>query len=56
MDSFVKESIMTHMRVKNLLSTKQCGFITGRFTTTQVLSHLDKCIDTIIAGIVVDTI
>ena len=34
MESFVKDSIMTHMRAKNLLSSKQYGFINGRFTTT----------------------
>ena len=56
MESFVKDSIMTHMRVENLLSSKQYGFINGRSTTTQLLSYLDKCIDTIVSGGVVDTI
>ena len=32
-DSLVKNSIMTHMRAENLLSSKQYGFINGRFTT-----------------------
>ena len=48
MESFVKESI--------ILSTIQYGFRNGRSTTTQFLSHLDKCINTIVAGGVVDTI
>ena len=56
MKSFVKDSIMTHMRDENLLSSKQCGFITGRSIITPLLSHLDKCIDTIVSGGVVDTI
>ena len=56
MESFVKDSIMTHMRAENLLSSKQYGFINGRSTTTQMLSYLDKCIDTIVSGGVVDTI
>ena len=56
MESFVKDSIMTHMRAENLLSSKQYGFINGRSTTTQLLSYLDKCIDTIVSGGVVDTI
>ena len=56
MESFVKDSIMTHMRVENLLSSKQYGFINGRSTTTQLLSYLDKCNDTIVSGGVADTI
>ena len=56
MEPFVKDSIMTYMRAENLLSSKQYGFINGRSTTTQLLSYLDKCIDTIISGGVGDTI
>ena len=56
MESFAKGSIMTHMRAKNLLSSKQSGFINGRSTTTKLLSYLDKCIDIIVSGGVVDTI
>ena len=56
MESFVKDSIMNHMRAENILSLKQYGFINGRSTTTQLLSYLDKCIDTIVSGRVVDTI
>ena len=44
------------MRAKNLLSSKQSGFINGRSTTTKLLSYLDKCIDIIVSGGVVDTI
>ena len=43
------------MRAENLLSMKQCGFINGRSTTTQLLSYLDKCIDAIVSGGVLDT-
>ena len=50
MESFVKDSIMIHMRTENLLSSKQLGFINGRSTTTQLLSYLDKWIDTIVPG------
>ena len=57
MVSFVIDSIITHIRAENLLSSKQYGFINGRSTTTQLLSYLDKCIDTIVvSGRVVDTI
>ena len=44
------------MRAENLLSLKQYGFINGRSTTTQLLSYLDKCIDAIVSGGVLDTI
>ena len=53
---FVKDSIMTHMRAENLLSSKQYDFINGRSTTTQLSSYLDKWIDTIVSGGVVDTV
>ena len=56
MESFVKDSIMTHMRAENLLSSKQCGFINGRSTSTQLISYLHKGIDTIVSGRVVNTI
>ena len=36
------------------MTSKQYG--NGRSTTTQLLSYLDKCIDTIVPGGVVDTI
>ena len=36
------------------MTSKQYG--NGRSTTTQLLSYLDKCIDTIVSGGVVDTI
>ena len=55
MESFVKDSIMTHT-AENLFSSEQYGFINGRSTTTQLLSYLDKCTDTIVSGGVVDTI
>ena len=54
--SFVKDSIMTHMRAESILSSKQYGFINGRSTTTQLLPDLDKCINIIVSGGVVDTI
>ena len=56
MESFVKDTIMTHMRAENLLSSKQYDFINGRSTTTQLLFYLNKCIDTIVSGGVADTI
>lgn len=55
MESFVKESIVVHMSAENL-STKQYGVINRRSTTTQSLSYLEKCIDTIATGAVADKI
>ena len=54
--SFVKDSIMTHMRAESILPSKQYGFINGRSTTTQLLPDLGKCIYIIVSGGVVDTI
>ena len=56
MESFIKDVVMKHLKSENLLSCKQYGFISGRSTTTQLLSYLDKCIETIVTGGVVDTI
>ena len=56
MEAFVKNAIMNHLISNNLLSTKQFGFISGRSTVTQLLKYLDKCIEKIIAGNVVDCI
>ena len=49
MESFVKELIMNHIRVENLLSTKQYFFINEPSNATQLLSYLDKGRDTILA-------
>ena len=51
-----KDSIMIHMKAKNLLSLKLYDFINGRSTTTQLLSYLDTCTDTMVSGGAVDTI
>ena len=44
------------MKAENLLSSKQYGFINGRSTTIEFLSYIDKCIDKIVSGGVVDPI
>ena len=56
MEYFVKEAVMNHIIEEKLLSSKQYGFISGRSTTTQLLRYLDKCIETIVDGGVVDAI
>ena len=56
MESLIKEAVMNHILIQKLLSPKQYGFISGRSTATQLLSYLDTCIETIVAGGVVDTV
>ena len=56
MESFIKDIVMDHLRTNNLLSSKQYGFVSGRSTAVQLLSYLDKCIEKIVNGNVVDTI
>ena len=56
METFVKRKLLTHLVNQNLLSMKQHGFISGRSTTTQLLKYLDKCVETIVDGGVVDSI
>lgn len=56
METFVKKEILLHLVNHNLLSIKQHGFISGRSTTTQLLEYLDKCVETIVNGGVVDSI
>ena len=56
METFVKCELITHLINENLFSTKQHGFISGRSTTTQLLNNLDKCVETIVDGGVVDSI
>ena len=41
MESFVKELMMSHIRVANLLLTKKYGFINGQSIATQLLSYFD---------------
>ena len=47
---------MVHLRGNNLLSPKQHGFIWGRSTVTQLLCYLDKCVNAIVEGNVLDTV
>lgn len=56
METFVKDVVLNHLLINNLLSSKQYGFISGRSTVTQLLIYLDKCIETIVSGGIVDSI
>ena len=56
MERFIRDSLVTHLLEKNLLSKRQYGFITGRSTTTQLLYYLDQCTRITAEGGVVDSI
>ena len=56
MESIVKEAVLKHIVENKLLSPKQFGFISGRSTVTQLLNYLNKCVDTLVNGGVVDAI
>ena len=56
MEKLVRSHVMKHLVDNKLLSPKQFGFITGRSTTTQLLYFIDKCMDIISEGMVLDTI
>ena len=56
LEKFIRSTILQHILDNNLLSSRQFGFINGRSTTTQLLYFLDKCVNKIAEGGVVDTI
>ena len=56
MEMIVKRVIMKHLNGLKLLSNKQYDFISGRSANIPLLRYLDKCIDTIINGRVIDSI
>ena len=56
LETYIKRLVMKHLLNHKLLSPKQHGFISGRSTTTQLLMYLDKCLQTIVDGGVVDSI
>ena len=56
MEKFVRDSVVTHLLEKGLLSKKQFGFISGRSTLTQLLYYLDECLKKIANGNVVDAV
>ena len=56
MESCIRDEILLHLQVNNLLSTRQYGFLHGRSTVTQLLNYLDKCANVIAYGGVVDSI
>ena len=56
LESQVRESVLSHLKVNKLLSSKQYGFIGGRSTALQLLYYLDHCVRKIAEGKVVDSV
>ncbi len=56
MESLIREKIVEHLKINNLLSNKQYGFISGRSTTQQLLKVLDLWTEIADLGGQVDTI
>ena len=56
MEAAVRETIFTHLKRNSLLSTRQFGFLGGRSTILQLLTFIDKCVDAISRGDVMDLV
>jgi hypothetical protein len=54
--SVIKDTIMEHLRINNMLSEKQYGFISGRSTVLQLLTVLEKWLLTLDKGGMIDVI
>ena len=55
-ESIIREAIIGHMMRNHLFSSKQCGFISGRSTTLQLLKVLDQWSQVLDMGGQVDVI
>jgi len=56
LENIVRQTIMENLTSQNLISNKQHGFVTSRSTVTQLLMYMDKCVEDIADGNVVDAI
>ena len=56
LESLVRKAIIIHLTDNNLFSNKQFGFMNGRSTTLQLMHYLDKCVESVAQGRVVDVI
>ena len=55
-ESIVRDAIMNHMKINNLFSNKQYGFLSGRSTTLQLLNVLDDWTEALDNGHIIDII
>ena len=56
MENIVRDVIMNHMKINNLFSNKQFGFLSGRSTTLQLLNVLDDWTEALDNGHIIDII
>ena len=56
LESFVRDGLIEYMKVNNLISRKQFGFLTGRSTVLQLLRVLDQWTEILDRGGCVDVI
>ena len=56
METLIRDHIVDHMKLNNLFSNKQYGFISGRSTSLQLLTVLDIWTDALEQGLTLDII
>ena len=56
MKSIIRDAIMNHMKINNLFSKKQLGFLSGRSTTFQLLNVLDDSTEALDNDYIIDFI
>ena len=56
METLIRDHIVEHMKINNLFSDKQYGFISGRSTSLQLLTVLDIWTDALERGLTLDII
>ena len=56
LEQLVRDDLIDHMKINNLFSNKQFGFISGRSTVLQLLNVLEKWTDTLDQGGIIDVI
>ena len=56
METLIRDHIVEHMKINNLFSNKQYGFISGRSTSLQLLTVLDIWTEALEQGLSIDVI
>ena len=55
-ENIVRDAVMNHMKINNLFSNKQFGFLSGRSTTLQLHNVLDDWTEALDNGHIIDII
>ena len=56
MESIIRDAVVEHLKIHNLIKTSQHSFMKGRSCLTNLLVHLDKITTYIDKGLPVDAI